>query len=127
MRASFSPYGQTEWSLDGQVTFASGLACARSPAARFVTTERGSVTTSQRWGLGRIAGARFKGGWGPDPRGLYLVRQLGIVPRAGQLVAVAVAVVPQDGSFARGTDALDAIATWLRSSLSTLPPAQRTC
>ncbi len=124
---TFSPYGQTQWSLEDQVTFTAGLACDGSERALLVKGELGAVTASQRWGLGRIAGARFKGGWGPDHRGRYLVRQVGLVPRGTDVVAVAVAVVPQHGSFGQGTAVVDAIATWLRSSLPALPRARTTC
>ena len=41
----------------------------------------------------------LKGGWGPDPDGRHLVRQMGI---AGPL-AVALAAIPADGSFESGT------------------------
>jgi hypothetical protein len=85
------------------------------------------VTSSQRWGLGRIARARFKGGWGPDTHGRYLVRQFGLVPRGSQVIAVAVAVEPANGSFATGTAELDQVAAWLRSALPLLPSAARTC
>jgi hypothetical protein len=127
VRPSFSPYGQTEWSLAGQVAFASGLACDQSARATMVKADMAAVTASQRWGIGRVPGARFKGGWGPDPEGHYLVRQLGLLARGTQVVAIAVAVVPQDGSFTRGVAALDLVGEWLRDSLQLLPNARTTC
>ena len=69
VRPPFSAYGQTSWSLPNQVVFAQGLACATRPADALVKADMAAVTASQRWGLGRISGARFKGGWGPDPAG----------------------------------------------------------
>lgn len=73
----------------------------------------GQVTESQRWGLGNLTAASFKGGWGPDSSGRYLVRQFGIVTIDGKRVAVAIAVEPRDGSFGSGTAALSTIARWL--------------
>jgi hypothetical protein len=68
-----------------------------------------------------------KGGWGPDRRVRYLVRQLALVPRGRDLVAVVVAFEPSDGSFAQGVRALDKVATWLRTSTASLPSSSRTC
>jgi hypothetical protein len=39
----------------------------------------GQATADQRWGLGTLPGARYKGGWGPSPDGRYLVRQIDII------------------------------------------------
>jgi hypothetical protein len=127
VRPPFSPFGQTEWSLADQVTFASGLACDRSARATTVKADMASVTPSQRWGLGRVPGARFKGGWGPDSRGHYLVRQVGLIERGKQVVAVSVAVVARNGTFPQAVAALDLVGDWLRTSLQGLPDAQATC
>lgn len=115
IRAPFTPFGQTVWSLTDQVTFASALAC--SAGDRPVAEEMAGVTAAQRWGLGRLPSAAFKGGWGPDPAGRYLVRQFGVVSLDGHLVAVAIAVEPADGSFDGGVRALNRIADWLRRSV----------
>jgi hypothetical protein len=123
----FSPYGQTDWSLAGQVAFASGLACDRSAPATMVKADMATVTNSQRWGLGQIPGARFKGGWGPDTAGHYLVRQVGLLTRGMQVVVVAVAVLSQDGTFTQGVAALDLVGEWLHDSLHLLPRARATC
>jgi hypothetical protein len=76
------------------------------------------ITPSQRWGLGRVAGTRFKGGWGPGTDGRYLARQFGIVtlPQGGK-IAVAIASRPANGSFTTATAHLNAIASWLRLRL----------
>ena len=64
-------------------------------------------------GLGVLGeDVELKGGWGPDPDGRHLVRQMGI---AGPL-AVALAAIPADGSFESGTDMLDRLARWLGES-----------
>lgn len=113
VRPPYTPFGQTTWSLVDQVRFAQGIAC--SPNSATVVSTMGQVTESQRWGLGSLPSANFKGGWGPDRSGRYLVRQFGIVTIGGKRVAVAVAVEPRDGSFASGTAALSSIARWLGS------------
>jgi hypothetical protein len=125
VRAAYTPFGQTTWSLADQLRFTRGLACDRRAA--LVRGDMAAVVASQRWGLGRLAHARIKGGWGPDTRGRYLVRQLALVPRGKDLVAVVVAVEPSDGSFAQGVRALDKVAAWLRTSMSSLPSSARTC
>jgi hypothetical protein len=53
----------------------------------------------QRWGLGRVPGIRFKGGWGPreEPQGGYEVIQVGI---AGPTV-IAIAARAEDFEAAK--------------------------
>ena len=45
----------------------------------------GRIVPEQRWGLGRVPGIRFKGGWGPSerPEGGYEVIQVGIAGAQG--------------------------------------------
>ena len=45
----------------------------------------GRIVPEQRWGLGRVPGIRFKGGWGPSerPEGGYEVIQVGIAGAEG--------------------------------------------
>lgn len=116
-RAGYSIFGQTQWSLTDQATFAGALPCLLS-AGRVVDL-MGQITPDQRWGLGRIPGARFKGGWGPGESGGYLVRQFGIVPGVGGDVAVAIAVAAP--SFEAGTAALSTMASMLAPQLATIP------
>lgn len=113
----YSPYGQTTWALADQVAALTGLACSSSRKDLAVLEAMGGVVPDQRWGLGRIPGASFKGGWGPGADGAYLVRQLGLVSIDGQRYAVAVAVRPDDGTFATGTAMLDELAGWLEHAL----------
>ncbi|NHA69819.1 hypothetical protein [Phycicoccus flavus] len=105
----FSPYGQTRWSLTDQARFARALTCRapRDPVVREVLEEMAQVEPGQRWGLGGVEGARFKGGWGPGADGRYLVRQLGVVGRGGHRVAVALAARADSGVFADGVADLD--------------------
>lgn len=116
VRPPYTPFGQTRWSVGDQARFTGHLPC-RAEAAP-VLAAMGQVISDQRWGLGRIAGARFKGGWGPSSRG-YLVRQLGVIdtPR-GQ---VAVAISTDAGSFDEGTAVLTRAAEWLQSQQDHLP------
>lgn len=117
VQAPFSPFGQTTWTLEGQVRTVQGLSCADEPAATAVLDSMGQVVPEQAWGLGRLDGAHFKGGWGPGPDGRYLVRQLGLVHVDGRPHPVALAARAGDGSFASGTAALDLLAGWWADSL----------
>ncbi len=113
VRPPYSPFGQTVWSVASSARFGSALPCLRE--AGEVLPMMSAVVPDQRWGLGRIPGAAFKGGWGPVGRG-YLVRQVGVIP-TGQGRYVGVAVIVQAGSFAQGTADLDRIARWLQPRL----------
>ena len=111
LRPGFTPFGQTQWSLAAQVRLMAAL--PGLPHADEVRARMRRVVPEQRWGLGVLGeGVELKGGWGPDPDGLHLVRQLGIV---GPL-SVALAAIPADGSFESGTDMLDRQAQWLGES-----------
>ncbi|MGQ4614583.1 hypothetical protein [Nocardia sp. R7R-8] len=117
-RAEHSAFGQAEWSLADQVRFASRLPCL--PQVDRVTSLMEQVITSQRWGLGEFRGAEFKGGWGPDVAGNYLVRQFGIINVPSGQIAIAVAVQPESGSFNDGMNVLDKLATVVSQHLDEL-------
>jgi Beta-lactamase enzyme family len=79
----YSSFGRTVWSLPGALALYGAL--ARGELLPASDTERvldamGRIVPEQRWGLGRIPGIRFKGGWGPreEPEGGYEVIQVGI-------------------------------------------------
>jgi hypothetical protein len=111
LRPGFTPFGQTQWSLGAQVRLMAAL--PGLPHADEIRARMRRVVPEQRWGLGVLGeDVELKGGWGPDPDGRYLVRQMGI---AGPL-AVALAAIPADGSFESGTDMLDRLAQWLGES-----------
>ncbi|BEK90152.1 hypothetical protein [Nocardia seriolae] len=102
-------FGATEWSLADQVHFASRLPCL--PRANSVVSLMSEITPSQSWGLGRLVGAEFKGGWGPDDiTGKYTVRQFGLIPTLKGPIAVALAAEPNSGSFDDATDMMDKLA-----------------
>ena len=63
----WSPFGRTTWTLESGATFYRAL--ARGELLDPAGTERvldlmAHVVAEQRWGLGRVPGIGFKGGWG---------------------------------------------------------------
>jgi Beta-lactamase enzyme family len=121
LRPGFTPFGQTEWSLAAQVRFVAAL--PGLPHSEPIRSLMRRVVPEQRWGLGVLGeDVELKGGWGPDPEGRHLVRQMGIVELSGgPAVAVAMATIPADGSEASGTANLDRIAQWLGRSGAARP------
>ncbi|MFE3194728.1 hypothetical protein ACFXHA_37390 [Nocardia sp. NPDC059240] len=120
-RPDYSAFGQADWSLANQLKFTAKLPCL--PQSDVVTSLMGKISSGQRWGLGTLDGAVFKGGWGPDPSGNYLVRQLGLLPVAGGQIAIAIATQPNSGSFDDGTAILTKIATLIGKHLDELQGA----
>jgi hypothetical protein len=114
-RSGFSAFGQTEWSLSDQVRFLAHAACDADDAP--VLDLMGDISSGQRWGLGTLDGARFKGGWGPGTDGLYLLRQLGVVTGDEGDTVVAVAAVAGSGGFGDGTAVLTQMASWVGEHL----------
>ncbi|QIS05342.1 hypothetical protein F5X71_26220 [Nocardia brasiliensis] len=117
-RSEHSAFGQAEWSLADQVRFASRLPCL--PATSNVIALMEQVQPSQRWGLGAFSGAEFKGGWGPDPKGAYLVRQFGVISAPSGRVAVAFAAQADSGAFSDGMTILDKLATLISEHIDEL-------
>lgn len=116
-RSEYSSFGQSEWSLADQVRFASKLPCL--PGSKKVIELMGSVSVNQQWGLGSVfSTADFKGGWGPNPDGAYLVRQFGLIPANGGSIAIALAAQADSGTFADGMDLLDEMAGLVSEHLS---------
>jgi hypothetical protein len=125
-------FGQTEWTPAASVRFMSSLGrgCLMSSArSSYIVGLMQNIEASESWGLGS-AGFRsvaFKGGWGPERSGSYLVRQVGIV-NVGSSRAVAVAIVTlPSGSFAAGTETLTRAASWLRHHLRPKSGANASC
>lgn len=119
VRPEFTAFGQTDWSLIDQVRFIASAVCDGRNAPIFALMDR--VTRGQRWGIGTIAGARFKGGWGPSTSGDHLVRQMGVLICPTGMTAVALAAEPASGSFADGTRDLTEMARWLTAHIAALP------
>lgn len=117
-RSEYSAFGQADWSLADQIRFASKLPCL--PQSDAVTSLMGKISYGQRWGLGTLEGAEFKGGWGPDTSGNYLVRQFGLLPVDGGEIAIALAAAPTSGSFDDGTVMLNKLAALIEKHLEEL-------
>lgn len=118
LRAGYTPFGQTDWSLVGQAHFAAGLACTAAGREALGLMRR--TIAAQRWGLGTIGSSpALKGGWGPgrSPGRAdgWLDRQFGVVRIGGRPVAIAIAVAAPD--HASGTQALTRIASWAETHL----------
>ncbi len=122
VRPEFSAFGQTRWSLADQVRFISAMACSSEDAP--VLGLMGEIESGQSWGLGTLTGSRFKGGWGPDTGGQYLVRQLGVIETSRGTAAVAIAAEPESGAFLDGVNALNRVASWLSTHAGSLPAGQ---
>ncbi len=96
-REGFTAFGQTQWQLVDQARFATQL--SQLPGAVEVVEAMGNISPDQQYGLGSFEGAVFKGGWGPEPDGRYLVRQFGVVPTAtGNMGVAVIAIGPDFGS-----------------------------
>ena len=108
----------TLWTTSDQAAFASGLRCVKGHEP--VLDMMGRVVDYQRWGVGRIPGARFKGGWNYYENG-HLARQFGLIPGPNGDIAVAItAHSPKghEGSFAMLNEQADGIAA-MRGDLPT--------
>lgn len=119
VRPPFSAFGQTKWSLTNQALFMAALPCLDHSDELLALM--GQVAEGQRWGIGSVGlPAQFKGGWGPDQDGGYLVRQMGIVTLAnGSRIGLALASEPADGRFETGTANLTALARWAVANAAT--------
>ena len=76
------------------------------------------VEPDQRWGAGSggfpsSLSLGFKGGWGPEADGRYLVRQTAIVGSGDQGYVFSMLAKPSNGEFATGTELLTDIAGWV--------------
>lgn len=126
-RDGFSTYGQTDWSLENQYRYMAGLAggCISDPASReYLLEQMGSVGGSDLFGIGATGvSARWKGGWGPGVDGKYLVRQMGVIEAGGKEIVLAMAAIPDDGTFESGKAMLSELAGWAASDLvGQIPP-----
>jgi hypothetical protein len=114
----FSTFGQTRWSLIEGTRFYGALAddCLQpSAGVQQILRYMGQIVSYERWGVGQanFAGAAkvlFKGGWGPNLEGRYLLRQFGILESKGRGLVVGLIAEPADGSFESGVQAIDRLA-----------------
>ena len=110
----------TLWTTSDQAEFASGLRCIAGHEP--VLDMMGRIVDYQHWGLGRIGGARYKGGWNYHEGG-HLARQFGLIPGPHGDIAVAItAHSPKgyEGSFAM----LDELADGLSAMRGDLPTSR---
>jgi hypothetical protein len=114
LRAEYTPFGQTRWSLTDQARFAAGL--ARVPEASHVIELMSDLSADHCWGL-NAKGFAAKGGWGPGIAGDYLVRQFAII---SETVGVALAAEVSDGGYEAGVDAVNTLTDWLVERLPEL-------
>ena len=123
VRPEFSPYGQTRWGVVDQARFAAALACAEEgSAAGRVRAAMSRTTPEQRWGIGQLDSGHLKGGWGPDPSGAYLLRQLGDATIGGRRYAVAASAQSGTGSYAQGAADLTALVRWWAAEVAPQAP-----
>ncbi len=121
----FTTYGQTDWSLRGEITFYRALSqgCLLSPQdTSYVLGLMRRVIPDQRWGAGSAGyssgvSLAFKGGWGPQ-NGRYQVRQTAIISSGRRGYALSILALPASGTFADGTTMLTALATWARTHVN---------
>jgi hypothetical protein len=117
----FTTWGQSEWSASDEVRFYRSLArgcLLDSGQTRYVLNLMSEVEADQRWGAGSAAlpaqlPLGFKGGWGPEADGRYLVRQTVIAGSGDQGYVFSMLAKPSDGQFATGTELLTDVAHWV--------------
>jgi hypothetical protein len=107
----YSPYGQTIWPDDQAAIFAFGLPCIAGAAP--VLDQMRNLDGNQQWGLASFAEVAVKGGWGPEPGGGYLVRQLALVTNSSGTFGTSLVTKPADGSFQTGQAILNGLGTWI--------------
>jgi hypothetical protein len=121
----FTTWGQTVWSVTGEIQFYRALAqgCLLAPGGTaYVLKLMRNVVPAQRWGAGaagypaatRVA---FKAGWGPENGAGYLVRQTAIIGSGGRGYVASMLVRPHDGSFAQAVNMINALASWARQNI----------
>lgn len=111
-------FGESLWDDEDQARFGAGLPCLADsgPVLDFMS----QIDEEQRWGLGTIPGAKFKGGWGPgDPT--YLTRQFGIIDTPQGQTSVAIVALAESGTLEDGNAMLDEMAQWIMAHLDQLP------
>lgn len=122
VRPEFSALGQTLWPDANAAKFAASLPC--SPVGAAIVEPMREVAANQQWGAYGLRGARsvaVKGGWGPDPDGGYLVRQLALVNTDRGATGIMMSVRPRDGALSSGQAALTTMAAAIASVIDQLP------
>jgi len=117
LRADYTAFGQTQWSLVRQARFAAALPSI--PDASPVVDLMGNLAPDHRWGL-VAKGFAAKAGWGPGMNGGYLVRQFAILPAESGTTGLALAADAHDGVFETGVDVLNTLSDWVIENLAEL-------
>jgi hypothetical protein len=126
-------FGQTEWRPSEAVKFFRALdrgCLLPADQTGFVLNLMQNIVSGESWGLGSagFTSVAFKGGWGPEPSGAYLVRQSGIIDvGSSRGIAVSIVAFPSSGSFSTGTQMLTDTAVWLRHELRLVPRTDVGC
>ncbi|WP_297006725.1 hypothetical protein [uncultured Corynebacterium sp.] len=120
-REGYEGFGDIHWTLDNQVIFANRMSCL--PGAEQVLDPMGHVIDEHRQGLGLLPGSRFKGGWGNEADGSYVLREFGLVGAPGRQVPVAFSVVPADAGDTTAREAAAALAHALEPVIADLADA----
>lgn len=97
-----------QWAVTGQAQFARKVECLDPD--RSVIINMSNVVDEQRYGLGRLHGAMFKGGWSPMDDGQFYARQFGNFRTAQGSVGVAIAAQASNGSYATAQAMLNELA-----------------
>jgi hypothetical protein len=129
----FSTFGQTEWSAANSALFYRALAhqcLLPRPEGGYLLQLMRRVIAGERWGAGEAGFPEslplaFKGGWGPEPDGPYLVRQTAIVGSRARGYVLGMIAHPQstgEASFAAGQEMLTRTAAWARQELRVSAP-----
>ncbi len=114
LRAEYTPFGQTRWSLADQARFAAGL--PEVPGAAEIIDLMRTLSIEHSWGLA-AKGFAAKGGWGPGLAHDYLVRQFAIVSPG---IGVALAAEVGDGGYEAGVDVINTMSDWVVERLPEL-------
>lgn len=116
-------FGAIKWKLTNQVKFMNGFRCMNGSDK--VLTRMEHIIPEHSYGLAKIKGAQFKGGWGPEPDGRFIYRQLGLVPGPnGEMTPVAIMAIPNDGLEPTAWEGVDSLAEELPDVLEGAPPAK---
>lgn len=116
-------FGAIKWKLTDQVKFMNGFRCMNGSDK--VLERMSHIIPDHSYGLAKIKGSEFKGGWGPEPDGRFIYRQLGLVPGPdGEMTPVAIMAIPNDGLEPTAWEGVDALAEELPDVLEGAPPAK---
>ncbi|WP_165164773.1 hypothetical protein [Corynebacterium qintianiae] len=111
-----SAFGRSQWPLASAARYAWHLSTLDEDNEVIIAMR--DVVDGQRWGLGNLENAAFKGGWSGDRLdGSWHSRQLGFVRVDGQALGIAIAARSPAGSYVSTTEALDKLAIALGDEL----------